>query len=272
MIPAQETDLSVEAIRNIEYARPEGFSLKMDLYIPKGVARPMPVVMWIHGGGWREGSKAMPMVLPLVPLGFAVASIDYRLSQTAIFPAQIYDCKAAVRWLRVHAAEHGFDPNRIAVAGASAGGHLAALLGTTARHRELEGDEGNPGVSSRVQAVIDLFGPTNLTDLSREYSISQTNVIAELLGGSIYSSWANAQAASPVLYVDKFSSPFYIAHGDADPVVPMEQSVELDSALKKAGVPSTLYIVKGGGHGFNDPVAFAGVVNFLGRYLKPAGE
>ena len=258
----------VETIRNIEYARPDDFPLQLDLYIPRGIPKPMPVVLWVHGGGWCAGNKDIPMVLPLVKLGFAVASIDYRLSQQAIFPAQIYDCKAAVRWLRAHAEKYGFNPNRIGAAGASAGGHLVALLGTTANHPELEGDEGNPGVASAVQAVCDFFGPTDFTDLGEAYSNLRDDVVARLLGGSIAENMTKARAASPVFYVDAHSCPFYIAHGDADRVVPLGQSVELDAALKKAGVPSTLYVVKGGGHGFNDPLAFAGAVAFLKRYLQ----
>jgi acetyl esterase/lipase len=270
LLSAQDTTAPspVETVRNIEYARPNGFSLKLDLYIPGGVLKPMPVVMWVHGGGWCEGNKNIPMMLPLVQLGFAVASIDYRLSQQAIFPAQIYDCKAAVRWLRANASRYGFDPNRIGAAGASAGGHLVALLGTTADRPEMEGEEGNPGVSSAVQAVCDFFGPTDFTDLGPSYSASPTTLIARLLGGSIDDKMEEAKAASPVLFVDAHSAPFYIAHGDQDRVVPLQQSVELDAALRKAGVPSTLYIVKGGGHGFNDPAAFAGAALFFRRYLQ----
>ena len=268
VLAAQDSPSTVQVLRNIEYAKPAGRSLKLDLYIPKSVAKPMPVVMWVHGGGWREGTKDIPMVLPLVPLGFAVASIDYRLSQEAKFPAQIYDCKAAVRWLRQHGPEYGLDPGRIGAAGASAGGHLVALLGTTGDDASLDGPEGSAGVSSRVQAVCDFFGPTNLTDLGSEYSKSQVNLVANLLGGSINQNWDEARAASPIFHVDRNSAPFFIAHGDSDPVVPLEQSEELNAALKSAGVPSTLYVVKGGGHGFDDPAAFGGAVAFLQKYLR----
>jgi acetyl esterase/lipase len=260
------SDMQVK--RDIEYAAVGLRSLKLDLYIPQGVAKPMPVVMWVHGGGWREGSKDIPMMLPLAPLGFAVASIDYRLSQEAIFPAQIYDCKAAVRWLRYHGPEYGLDPKRIAAAGASAGGHLVALLGTTANESALEGMEGYSGVSSAVQAVVDFYGPTDFTDLGRDYTASQTNFVAELLGGSIDRNWEKARAASPVFHVDARSCPFYIAHGDHDSIVPVEQSIELDAALTKAGVPSALYIAKGRGHGFSDATSMAGVIDFLRQYLQ----
>jgi acetyl esterase/lipase len=259
---------SVNVHRDIEYAAVDGQSLKLDLYIPKGVAKPMPVVIWVHGGAWREGSKRIPMVLPLVPLGFAVASIDYRLTQEAVFPAQIYDCKAAVRWVRAHAADYGFDPNHIGAVGASAGGMLVALLGTTADVPALEGNEGNLGVSSAVQVVCDFFGPTDFTNLTANYTEWQTNIVGELLGGSARENRAKARMASPVAYVNAQACPFYIVHGDKDRVVPMEQSIEFYNVLRKAGVPATLYTVKGGGHGFNDPLAFAGAASFLEQYLR----
>jgi len=259
---------SLEVHRDIEYANVAGYALKLDLYIPRGVPKPVPVVMWVHGGGWIYGSKNIPMVLPLVPLGFAVASIDYRFSQQAIFPAQIYDCKAAVRWLRAHAPQYGLNPNRIAAAGASAGGQLVALLGTTAHPAALEGDEGTPGVSSEVQAVCDFFGPTDFTDMTRDYSESQTNLVARLLGGPIDQKMELARMASPVTYVNAQSAPFYIAHGDADPIVPVSQSIELAADLKKAGVPVTLHIVPGGGHGVRDAASFAGAMAFLQKYLN----
>jgi acetyl esterase/lipase len=265
---AQDANGAIETHKDIIYAQVGAHSLKLDLYIPKGVARPMPVVMWVHGGGWRMGNKDIPWIMPLVPLGFAVASIDYRLSQEAIWPAQIHDCKAAVRWLRKNGPDYGLDPNRIGAVGASAGGQLVALLGTTADHPELEGTEGSPGVSSAVQAVCDFFGPTNFTDLSRDYDVSQTNFVAELLGGPIVKKWAEAQSASPVFYVSSRACPFFIAHGDQDKIVPVEQSIEFADALKKAGVPTTLIIVKGGGHGFNDPPTFAAAFAFLQRVLQ----
>jgi acetyl esterase/lipase len=258
---------SIQTVKNLEYAKPNGHPLALDLYIPKGVAKPMPVVLWVHGGGWMEGNKDIPWILPLAPLGFAVASIDYRLVPYALWPAQIYDCKAAVRWLRSHASDYGIDPNRIGAVGASAGGQLVALLGLTANNPELEGNEGVTGVSSAVQAVCDFFGPTNFTDLGREYSLSSTNFVAGLLGGPIVKNWDEARRASPVNYVSAQACPFFVAHGDRDRIVPIEQSQELVAALKKAGVPCTFYVARGGGHGFRDPAAFADAVAFLEKYL-----
>jgi len=264
--------VGIDVRRDVEYANVDGKSLTLDLYLPKPGAQPMPVVMWVHGGGWQSGNKDNPWCLPLVKSGFAVASINYRLSQEAIFPAQIYDCKAAVRWLRAHAGDYGINPDKIGAAGGSAGGHLVALLGTTAQNPELEGGEGNPGVSSRVQAVCDLFGPSDFVALAgqdawwkNEYA---ARVVAQLLGGPVADNEAKARQASPLFHVSAQSCPFYIAHGDKDPLVPLQQSVELNDALQKAGVASTLYVVKGGGHGFQDPAATQGMIDFFRHYLQ----
>src|ERR1700677_637093 len=150
--------------QDVIYATAGGTPLPLDLYLPAS-KQPVPLVIWIHGGGWVNGDKKMVRGVPLMPMllkaGIGVASIDYRFRNVAQLPAQLYDCKAAVRWLRAHAAENDIDPKRTAAAGDSAGGHLVALLGTTADHPELEGDEGNPGVSSAICAVCDFFGPTD---------------------------------------------------------------------------------------------------------------
>jgi acetyl esterase/lipase len=133
--------------RDIVYASPGNVPLKLDLYLPAGLNEPAPIVIWIHGGGWETGDKERPMAGPLTKLGFAVASIDYRLSEVAPWPAQIDDCKAAVRWVRANASKYGYRADKIGAMGASAGGHLVALLGTTGYDPQLEGNEGNPGVS-----------------------------------------------------------------------------------------------------------------------------
>ena len=262
----------VDVHRDVEYANVGGKSLTLDLYVPQAAIKPIPLIVWIHGGGWSAGNKSNPTVLPMVKFGFAVASINYRLSQEAIFPAQIYDCKAAVRWLRAHAAEYGLNPDKIGAAGSSAGGHLVALLGTTADNKDLEGDEGNPGISSRVQAVCDLYGPTNLVDMTGRTDAAWKKsygytVVSQLLGVPVSDNPDKARFASPLYYVTAQASPFYIAHGDLDQTVPVQQSIELNNALQKAGVSSTLYIVKGAGHGFHDPVAMQGAFDFFRHYL-----
>src|SRR5581483_2136216 len=153
---------SVQTIRNIVYTNPDGHPQSLDLYIPVKHDRPLPAIVWIHGGSWSSGSRDFCPLAYIATQNVAVASIDYRLSNVAPFPAQLHDCKAAIRWLRGNAGKYQLDPDHIGVFGVSAGGHLAALLGTTADVKELEGDGGNPGLSSRVQAVCSFYPPTDL--------------------------------------------------------------------------------------------------------------
>ncbi len=268
----------VEAIRDIEYAKVDDHSLLLDIYRPEKAEHPLPVIVWIHGGGWRGGSRTICRALPMSGQGYAVVSIDYRLSGQASFPAQLHDCKAAVRWIRAHARQYGFDPNRIGVWGSSAGGHLAALLGTTVEVKELEGTVGdNLEYSSRVQAVCDFFGPTNLTRMREiivnpERAEHATNVVEQLLGGPLRENMDKAKAASPALHVTKNASPFLIVHGDKDATVPLRQSELLTDALRQAGVEVTLHVVKGGGHGFGGefghPAIETMVTAFFDKHLK----
>jgi acetyl esterase/lipase len=233
---------------------------QLDLFLPTGqTSKPFPLVIFIHGGGWRSGSRRAKMVLPLVKRGYAVASISYRLTPEAIWPAQIYDCKAAVRWVRAHAKEYNLDTNRIGAWGDSAGAHLAAMLGTSSSVKELEGDGGNAKYSSAVQAVCDWFGPTDLvTMLDQQHhlpvppgsiSSSSKNFVEWLLGGPVAQHLQAAKQASPVMYVTSKAPPFFIAHGDNDTTVPIAQSKELVEALKKAHVDVTFRIVPNAGHG-----------------------
>src|SRR5262249_37667916 len=164
---------------------------------------------------------------------YAAASIGYRLSQHAKFPAQIEDCKAALRWLRANAKKYGLDPDRVGVWGASAGGHLVALLGTAADVKEWDGVGGNTDQSSRVQRVCDRFGPSDFMTIAGK-SPRADSPVAELLGGPVAENKENAAKASPVTHVSKSSAPFLILHGDEDPTVPVAQSEELADALKKA--------------------------------------
>ncbi|MFB3079705.1 MAG: alpha/beta hydrolase fold domain-containing protein [Lysobacterales bacterium] len=151
---------------DIEYARIDTISLKLDVYLPKNATPPYPVIVWIHGGGWLAGSKENARAAFMVNFGYAVVSINYRFSPQAIFPAQIYDCKAAVRWIRANANQYNFDPERLGAWGLSAGAHLVSLLGTAADVDSLEGDVGsNSQFSSRVQAVCDWYGPSNFPTL-----------------------------------------------------------------------------------------------------------
>ncbi len=255
----------VKALRDLEYARVGHRPLLLDLYLPEAATGKLPVVVWIHGGGWRAGSKERCPAVWMVPRGYAVASVGYRLSGEAKFPAQIEDCKAAIRFLRAGAAKYGLDPDRIGAWGASAGGHLAALLGTAGEAKELEGPSGEPRVSSRVQAVCDWFGPA---DLSRLGTPGARSPVTLLLGGLPDENVQLARMASPISYVSKDDPPFLIMHGDRDRLVPLSQSQLLHEALKKAGVESTWHVVQGAGHGFAGPEVAQRVLQFFDRHLR----
>jgi len=265
-----------KAFRNLAYVTNGHERQRLDLFVPAGAMNPLPLIIWVHGGAWRGGSKENCPALRYLERGYAVASINYRLSQHAIFPAQIEDCKAAVRWLRAHAKEHNLDPNRFAAWGSSAGGHLVALLGTSGNVKGLEVGE-NLEFSSRVQAVVDFFGPTDFTQMGR-FSLpdapfdhdSVDSPESRLIGGDIQQNKDKAARANPIIYVSKDDPPFLIMHGDKDNIVPYQQSELLRDALQKTGVPVTLKIVEGSGHGFGGRDIDARVNEFFDKHLRPA--
>lgn len=250
----------------------------LDLYLPIAVndTSKLPLIIFIHGGGWAEGDKSQAPAALLWPAGFAVASLNYRLTGEAKFPAQIYDVKAAIRWLRAHALQYNLDRNKFGVWGTSAGGHLAALLGTTGGVKELEGTEGNKKYSSAVQAVCDFYGPSDLVLIEDQAKLfgrdkEAEGYIEKFLPTSSAGIDANARAASPVTYASKDDPPFLIVHGDSDTLVPVEQSRELDELLRKNGVETQLYVVPGGGHGSstfkNQQEVMQMVVDFFRKHL-----
>lgn len=231
--------------KNVAYGKHE--RNKIDIAVPKGDG-PFPLLVWIHGGGWEGGDKSgYGAFAGQVARGYVVASINYRYSKQAIFPAQIHDAKAAVRYLRANAKKYNVDPEKIGVGGGSAGGHLSALLGTSGGVKELEGDDNAKPDDSRVQAVFDLFGPTDLAKLSP--AGAPANAVTRLLGGDTGTNKLLAESGTPQKYITKDDPPFLIAHGDADKLVPVKQSQDLHEALKAAGVECELIVVKGAGHG-----------------------
>jgi acetyl esterase/lipase len=247
----------------------------LDLYLPAKGTR-LPLIIHIHGGAFKMGSKSDGVPTDYLDQGYGVASINYRLSQHAKFPAQIEDCKAAVRWLRAHAAEYRLDPERFAAWGSSAGGHLAAMLGTTSDVKDFDVGE-NLNQASRVQAVVDYFGPTDFLQMdAHRLANGMTHDPAdspesELVGGAIQENKEKTRRANPITYVSANDPPFLICHGDADPLVPHHQSELLDAALKSARVEVTFYTVKGAGHGrFSDPKVADMTRAFLAKHLKPA--
>lgn len=238
---------------DIVYGHAGTMELLLDLYVPNAPFRAVPIIIYIHGGGWSGLDKRWcPYAMRMLEQDYAVASINYRLVQDGPFPAQLHDCKAAVRWLRAHAAEYGLDGEHIGAWGDSAGGHLAAMLGVTADRPELEGNSGTPGVSSNVQAVCDWYGPGDLTRMVppeyEEFWDDEHSMIARLIGGAPRTHLAELRAASPAHYASREAAPMLIMHGDHDMMVPLSQSIFLYEALLFAGAEVRLHVVHGGDH------------------------
>jgi len=261
--------------KDLVYARKSGRDLMLDIYWPKNLVDPLPTIAWIHGGIWLKGSREWSP-LHMLDNGYVVASISYRFSNEAIFPAQIEDCKAAIRWLRVHATEYHIRPDRIGVWGESAGGHLVALLGTSGNVKELEGKGENLEYSSRVQAVCDFFGPTDFLQMDK-HAPPNAELIHDapdspeslLIGVAIQDNPEKVARANPITYVSKDDPPFLIVHGNLDELVPVHQSQLLYEALKKSGVEVDFHIVEGAGHGWDErPEVDRMVIQFFDKHLK----
>lgn len=269
----------VKAERDLEYARAGDAKLLLDLYLPEKDDGPRPLVVWVHGGSWRAGNKEGCPAVPMVARGYAVASLNYRLTDIAPFPAQIADCRAAIRWLRAHADRYHLDKDRIGAWGASAGGHLVALLGMADDAPEWDNVGDHTDQPSRVQAVCDYFGPTDFTRLPDNPRVAAADsVLGKLLGGPPGEKKEEARRASPISYASKDDPPFLIVHGDQDRTVQLEQSRKLERALKEAGADAQLLVVKGGGHGFRgetepspDEIRDT-VFSFFDRHLKGGGK
>lgn len=268
---------SVKMERNLTYAQVDGTALHLDLYEPAHPVGRLPVVVWIHGGAWNSGSKDPCPIGFMAARQLAIVSLDYRLTQTAPFPAQLHDCKGALRWLRAHADQYHLDADHIGIFGASAGGHLALLLATVHDQPELEGTVGgNNDRSSAVQCVCAFYPPTDLNRLvtNPAFRNNPNADVAKLIGGAVGSHVAQALAASPLTYVDKTCAPVFLLHGEADTLVPPDQSRIFYAALQQAGVASELVIVPHQGHGITAPPAAAKKIYafFNQHLLQPAGH
>ncbi len=270
--------------RNISYVPGGDDAQKLDIYLPEKAAdKPLPLVVHIHGGGWRAGSKFPCPVTAMVLDGYAVASIEYRFSQKAIFPAQIQDCQAAIRWLRAHSKEYNFDSEHLGVIGGSAGGHLSALVGTSGGKKAFTPIGGNEEQSDRVQAVCDIFGPADFGTVVQQAADDKNvrNIFHFNTASDPYSSLIGTKlddkpktdAVSPVHYVSKDNPPFLILHGTHDALVPLAQSEQLAAALKEKGVAVWLQKLPGSGHGgpaFAKPSITQLTHRFFDKHLKGA--
>ena len=243
----------VRVAGDLEFAAPDGHDLKLDLYWHPDAEEPTPLVIWVHGGAWRGGGKSNPRpALHLLEHGYAVASVQYRLSQHATFPAQIQDVKAAVRWLRAQAGEYKIDPARFGAFGPSAGGHLVAMLGTSGDVVAWEVGE-HLDQSSRVQAVVDWFGPSDFLRMNdvpgRIDHDAPDSPESQLVGAPIQERPDLTAAADPGTYATPDDPPILIMHGLDDKLVIPGQSELLHAKLQEAGAPSTLVLLEGLGHG-----------------------
>jgi len=268
-------------INDVVFAHVYSKPLYLDLVLPDNVDKEKPpLVVFIHGGSWsamtrRDNAVIVPW---LADHGFAVATIDYRLAPDAIFPSQVHDCKGAIRWLRAHAEDYGYDASRVGVAGESAGGHLAVMLGVTGGIEELEGDVGgNLDRSSRVQAVVDYYGPMDFILRSQnqpEKTEKPGSPVHLLLGQPVNKDQDLARFASPAFHVTEDDAPLLIFQGDKDNKVLPDQSERIVDEYRKRNLDVTLEIVRGGGHGSTKEVSYSTpeihekVVEFLNAYLR----
>jgi acetyl esterase/lipase len=259
--------------KDLVYATVDGKDLRLDLYLPAGDQAP-PLLVWVHGGAWSGGTKAgVPGAF--VEHGIATASLDFRLSTEARFPAQVHDIKAAIRYLRAKGAQYGYRSERIAIGGASSGGHLAALVGVTNGHRDLEGTVGEHlDRSSDVQAILDYFGASNLLTILAQSTPFGLNMrrpaLERLLGALPEQTRALAELASPVSHVDAKDPPLFLIHGDQDPQMPINQSHELQGAYAKLGLDVQFDVVHGAAHGgdvFYSPAQLEPALAFLRRTI-----
>ncbi|MFN0080294.1 MAG: alpha/beta fold hydrolase [Prosthecobacter sp.] len=263
-----------ETQTDIEYARVGDLSLKLDLHRPQ--ATNPPLIVYVHGGAWRAGSKSDVPIAKLLDHGFAIASVDYRLSTQAVFPAQIHDIKAAIRFLRAKSELFHLNTSRIAIIGSSAGGHLAALVGVTNGNKVLEGTIGEHlSQSSEVQCIVSLFGASNLQTIlpqSTEFGLKmRVPALQLLLGGQPTEKPDLAKLASPVAHLDKDDTPLLLIHGDADPQMPPEQSQEMAQAYEALNLPVRLIMLPGSKHGgleFYDDERTVIVAKFLDKALR----
>jgi acetyl esterase/lipase len=278
--PLRAAEVVVE--KGITYGKGGEKNLKLDLARPEQSSGLLPAIVYIHGGGWQGGSRDTYHndIQEAARRGYVAVTISYRLTDPDKnhkpkhpFPAQVEDVKCAVRWLRANADKYHVDPNRIGATGGSAGGHLSLMLGVLGESNKFEGTGGHPGVSSRVQAVVNYFGPTDLIQLSAS-SKRVAEILDVLLDGPPEKQAASYRAASPITYVAKNDPPILTVHGTADPVVPVEQATEFDAAMKKAGASHQLMLLEGEGHGFKEPAAKKAqdaTFKFFDEHLKNKG-
>lgn len=258
-------------VRDVVFARRDSGPLLLDLVVPDG-AGPFPVIVWLHGGGWFTGDRTLAPDLGryFASRGFVMAAVEYRLSGEALFPAQIFDVRAAIRYLRRQITELDVDPGAIGLWGSSAGGHLAALAGLLGHLPSVDDEPADPGDAS-AQAVSAGYGPVDLIEVvaAAPPESRADSPEARLLGGLPAEHAELAARANPLSHVSGSAPPFQLLHGTADVLVPDSQSTALHTALAAAGMESTLYLLDGFRHGFLNP---AGRVDLDGPKVMDDGR
>lgn len=283
----KDTAPEIEYKEDVEYGTGGGMPLKLDIARPLGLTEPAPGLVFIHGGGWAAGNKAIyrKFIQSCAEQGYVAVTVGYRFAPAHRFPAQVEDVKCAVRWLRAHADELGLDPERIGAMGHSAGAHLSMMLGVMDAEDGLEGEGGWADQPSKVQCVVSYFGPTDLTmDEDAVASLAAADVLnlnsirrilENLVGGNDEEHKEMLRQASPITYVNKGDAPMLLLHGTRDVLVPYDQAFQMATALSRAGVPGRVEIILGLGHGWAGDEAKRTndvTLDFFNQHLKPSSK
>lgn len=237
--------------KDVVYGKGGGTDLRLDLSRPKDAAgQKLPCVLVIHGGGWAGGNKSQhdDITWKFAQAGYVCATVGYRLAPAHQFPSQVHDVKAAVRFLRANADKYGLDPQRIGAVGFSAGAHLSMMLGTMDKEDGLEGDGGSPDQSSKVQAVVAYFGPTDLA--ATDVPESVRGILKNFIGGTAVEKPREYRQASPITYVSPADAPMLLFQGTKDPLVPHTQAYAMIEAMTRYGIPGRVEVLIGASHGW----------------------
>lgn len=251
MVPVQGQDAAIKSEKKIVFGKGGDLDLELDLAMPAEGKGPFPAIVCIHGGGWKSGHRAelAPLIELFAKHRFVAVTVSYQFAPKHPFPAQVEDCKAAVRWLRANAEKYRVNPDKIGAVGFSAGGHLACMLGAANAKDGLEGNGGNPNHSSKIHAVVSFFGPTDLTEKTWN-SLIENAFFVGFLGGKFEDRKEAYRKASPIVYCNRECPPFLFFHGTNDPLVDIVHSQRMSKKLRELGVSAELVTMEGDGHGW----------------------
>ena len=274
-VAAQEKGKTPEDVvfeKDVVYGKGAGEDLKLNIARPKDASGPLPCIVFIHGGGWAAGNKDghSPQTLEVAKKGYVGVTVGYRFAPKHIFPAQVEDVKCSIRFLRANAEKYGIDKERIGAVGFSAGAHLSMMLGVMDKNDGLEGEGGNPEQSSKVNAVVSWFGPTDLG--TKDWPDASRKLVEQFVGGPQAEKADACRRASPVTYVNAGDAPMLLIQGTKDRLVPYSQAYLMTDALNKAGVPGRLDMIVGADHGWGNPElqrTADETYAFFDHYLKP---